>query len=75
MYFKFFFCWKLRIFHNILPYTFGHSYRLLSTGKRAYKQSRRGCHLFLPDLLEDVKRSQCSFVQRLVFTCFPPVLL
>lgn len=41
-----------------LPYTFGHSYRLLSTGKRAYKQSRRGCHLLPPDLLEDTKSVQ-----------------
>lgn len=51
------------------------SYSLLSTGKRAYKQSRRGCHLFPPDLLEDTKRSQYSVIQRLVFTGFPLVLL
>lgn len=41
-----------------LPHISGHRASSLNTGKRACNQSRRGCHLFLPDLLEDTKSVQ-----------------
>lgn len=48
----FFFCWKIGIFH----YSFFLLFSDIVTC--SFKYGKRGCHLFLPDLLEDMKSAE-----------------